>query len=148
MSCRMMCRPKDVRSSMVFRLFSALLILSSSATAQDAIDFTRGWDEEERRQIHTYYERIGPMSRSEHWHHWDCCQSNRCFPARPGAVRWTPDGVAITHPDGGVLLYAEDDPIWKPKQGAGLTDPRYHVCFEKQGDEWIVVCAYSAQVMG
>jgi hypothetical protein len=148
MSCRMMFRLKDVRSSMVFRLFSILVLMSGLAHAQEGRDFARGWTEKERRQIYQYYLPIKDLTNSSHWHHWDCCQSNRCFPARPGSVRWTPDGIAITHPDGGVLLYSESDPIWKPKQGAGLNDPRYHVCFERQGADWIVVCAYSAQVMG
>lgn len=126
----------------------AIVAGASSAQAQEDIPRYQSWTPEQRAQIERYYERISLLSRSSHWHDWDCCQSYRCFPARPGVVKWTPDGIAITHPDGDVMLYSELDPMWKPKSGEGLNDPRYHVCFEVVQGEWTVLCAYGAGVHG
>lgn len=127
---------------------AAIALSTSPLWAQEAFNKGLSWTEEERAQIERYYERVSPLSRASHWHDWDCCQSYRCFPARPGVVKWTPDGIAITHPDGDVFLYAEDDPIWKPKRAEGLLDPRYHICFEKERDQWVVLCGYGAEVQG
>lgn len=111
--------------------------------------YSTTWTEEERQQIYRYYLPIKGLTNSSHWHDWDCCQSYRCFPARPGSVKWTPNGIAITHPDGDVLLYSEHDQMWKPKSGAGLLDPRYHICWEKdEQGEWTPLCGYGAEVMG
>jgi len=126
----------------------ALMVTPALGAAHENIRFPQSWTPEQRAAIERFYERVSPLSRSTHWHDWDCCQSNRCFPARPGSVRWTPDGVAVTMPDGDVMLVAEDDPLWKPKTGKGLEDPRYHVCFEMAGDEWTIICAYAAEVHG
>lgn len=130
-----------------------ILILTMSASlahGQDIITYSRfqSWTPEERAQLQRYYEPIGMQSRSTHWHDWDCCQSYRCFPARPGVVKWTPDGIAVTHPDGDVHLYSENDEMWKPKKGEGLSDPRDHICFERENDEWIILCGYRAGVQG
>lgn len=132
------------------------ILLASPAFSQQHPMFTRiqdspraaSWTQEERQQIMRFYEPIG-LNNSSHWHDWDCCQTYRCFPARPGSVKWTPNGIAITHPDGDVLLYSEHDPMWKPKTGAGLFDPRDHICWEKNADgEWFPLCGYRAEVMG
>ena len=119
-------------------------MFTSPAAPQDAPKREiRSWTTEERAQLFRFYTPIASLTNSSHWHHWDCCQSNRCFPARPGSVVWTVTGIAITHPDGNAFLYSEHDEIWKPKQYAGLDDPRYHVCWEKDADgEWFPICAY------
>lgn len=136
------------RGGFAMRFLSILLLTTISANAQGApVEFRRGWTEEERVAIERYYEPISPLTRSSHWHDYDCCQSNRCFPARPGSVRWTPDGYAISLPDGSVVLHGEHEPIWKARQGAGVNDPRAHVCLEREADgSWFVVCAYKPGV--
>ena len=143
-------RQQRITWALVAVTAAAALILSTSVlwAQEEHISRNTSWSQDERAQIERFYERISPLSRSSHWHDWDCCQSYRCFPARPGVIKWTPDGIAITRPDGDVLLYAEDDPIWKPKTGKGLEDPRYHVCWEKVRGEWTVLCAYGAEVQG
>lgn len=118
------------------------------AMAQEAYPRGQSWTEQERAQIHRYYEPISVLSRSSHWHDWDCCQTYRCFPARPGVVKWTPDGIAITMPDGNVQLYDSEDPMWKLKKGEGVNDPRYHICFEVEGGEWIALCGYKGGIHG
>jgi hypothetical protein len=131
------------------RLLALLLATATPALAQEEHINRQSWTSEERQQIWRFYEPITGLTNSSHWHDWDCCQSYRCFPARPGSVRWTPQGIAITHPDGDVLLYSEYDPMWKPKTGKGLEDPRYHIYWEKDAaGEWFPVCGYRGEVMG
>lgn len=125
----------------------AIVAGASSGKTQEAFP-TRQWTQEQREQIYRFYEPISGLTRSSHWHDYDCCQTYRCFPARPGSVRWTPDGIAITHPDGDVHLYAEDDPIWKQKKAEGVNDPRAHICFEVENGEWITLCGYKAGIHG
>ena len=137
-----------MKSALLAAYFAAMFVVSP-ALPQNAPERTiRSWTTEERAQIFRFYQPIADLTNSSHWHDWDCCQSNRCFPARPGSVKWTPDGIAITHPDGNMFLYSEHDPMWKPKQYAGLKDPRYHVCWERDAEGgWFPVCAYHGQVM-
>lgn len=105
------------------------------------------WTEEEITQILTYYDKISVLSRSSHWHDYDCCQTYRCFPAKPGSVKRTLSGNwAITYPDGQVVEHHDDETIWKPKRAEGLNDPRAHVCFEKVNGRWTVLCAYRAEI--
>jgi hypothetical protein len=128
----------------------AALFLSVQMTAPADADprFGHNWTPAQRRQIYRYYEPVTGLTNSSHWHDWDCCQSNRCFPARSGSVKWTPNGIAIVHPDGDVGLYSEHDERWKEKKGAGLKDPRAHICWEIEGGKWVLICGYRGGVQG
>ena len=124
-----------------FILFAYFLAQAAhKAKGQESIAFEH-WTAQDIAQIHRYYYPISPTNNSEHWHDWDCCGSQRCFPARANTVKWTPDGIRVTLPDGSVEVAGEADGRWKARTG-GLNDFRDHICLESTSGVWRVRCGY------
>jgi hypothetical protein len=55
----------------------------------------------------------------------NCCGGKDCFPARPGTVKWTPDGYRVLMPDGGFALVPEEKAPYNPED---VTENRALVC--------------------
>lgn len=119
-------------------------------TSDGAYKMKGGWDAEERAQINEYYFPVSPDYHSTHWHDATCCESHRCFTARPGSVEFTPNGnhVEVRMPDGRIERVARDSKIWKERKDAGLLDSRFDMCFEKDSkNRWQLRCGYMGQAL-